>query len=151
MKRVISLAILACLLVGILVLVLNPGHLPRVQAVQAQTTCTNAAFRGPYGYTFDGLVNTGTSPELFAATGRLVADGQGNLSGAETASLNGDIFPRNYTGTYKVNSDCTGSATTIDSSGVTTSCDFVIVAGGREVQVIEADAGTVIVGCLKQQ
>ena len=148
MKQVITLIILAGMLVGMRVLLLRPGSLPKVHA---QDSCTGANFKGAYGYTFNGSVTGGLSGGLFAATGRLVADGQGNFSGAETASLDGEIFQRNYTGTYKVNSNCTGSATSNDNFGAATRCDFVIVAGGREIQVIEADAGTVIVGCLKQQ
>ncbi len=119
---------------------------PRV--VRAQDTCTSASLRGGYGYTFSGATVDVAS---YAAAGRLVADGQGKLYGAETESLDGDIFQRNYTGTYVVNADCTGSEYTNDDYGTTTRCDFVIFAGGREVQVIEADAGTVIVGRLKHQ
>jgi hypothetical protein len=81
----------------------------------------------------------------------LVADGQGNLAGAETDSSNGDIFKRTYSGTYTVNSDCTGSEVTLDNFGKTVKCNFVIVAGGREIQAIETDNNTAVVGCLKQQ
>src|SRR5262249_12397991 len=117
--------------------------------VQAQNPCTSASLRGAYGYTFTGT--TGPDAQQWASTGRLVADGGGNLFGAETVSVDGEISTRNYTGTYKVNLDCTGSAISNDNTGATTQCDFVIVAGGQEVEVIEADAGTVIVGCLKRQ
>ena len=81
----------------------------------------------------------------------MVADGQGGVSGAETASSNGEIFQRTYTGTYKVNPDCTGSEVSIDNFGKTVKCDFVIVTGGKEVQVIETDRNTVVVGNLKLQ
>ncbi len=154
MKRVTILVILAGLLAGMLVLVLRPGTLPKVHA---QNSCTTTSFSGAYGYTFQGSFATDNgflapaSTGLFAAAGRLVADGRGNLSGAETSSSDGEISQRTYTGRYKVNSDCTGSASTIDNSGITTRCDFVIVGGGREVLVVEADPGTVIVGSLKQQ
>ena len=146
MKRATTLAILVGMLVGIQVLVLRLGT---VHKAQAQSPCTNANFRGAYGYTFTGT--TGPDAVFLAASGRLVADGERNLYGAETVSFDGEISRRNYTGTYKVNSDCTGSATSNDNTGATTHCDFVIVAGGTEIQVIEADAQTVIVGCLRRQ
>ena len=146
MKRVATLVILTGILVGGSVVALRLISMPKVQA---QDSCTIATFQGAFGYTFTGL--TGFNALPFASVGRLVADGQGNLAGAETDSSNGDIFPRTYTGTYKVNSDCTGSEVTLDNFGKTVRCNFVIVAGGREIQAIETDNNTAIVGCLKQQ
>jgi len=146
MKRVATLIILTGFLVGGTVFALRLISIP---SVQAQDSCTIATFQGAFGYTFTGL--TGFNALPFAAVGRLVADGQGNLAGAETDSSNGDIFQRTYTGTYKVNSDCTGSEVTLDNFGKTVRCNFVIVAGGREIQAIETDNNTAIVGCLKQQ
>ena len=146
MKRVATLIILTGFLVGGTVFALRLISIP---SVQAQDSCTIATFQGAFGYTFTGL--TGFNALPFAAVGRLVADGQGNLAGAETDSSNGDIFPRTYTGTYKVNSDCTGSEVTLDNFGKTVRCNFVIVAGGREIQAIETDNNTVVVGSLKHQ
>ena len=146
MKRVVTLMILVAILAGGSVLALRLISLPKVQA---QDSCTNASFQGAFGYTFTGL--TGVNALPFAAVGRLVADGQGNLAGVETDSSNGNIFQRTYTGTYKVNSDCTGSEVSYDNFGKTVKCDFVIVAGGKEIQVIETDADTAVVGCLRHQ
>lgn len=146
MKRVATLIIVAGMLVGGSTLTLRLISAPKVQA---QNSCTVASFQGAFGYTFTGLAGVNALP--FAAVGRLVADGQGNVSGAETQSDNGVISRRNYTGTYTVNSDCTGSQVTNDNLGKTVKCDFVIVSGGREIQVIETDANTSIVGTLRQQ
>ena len=146
MKRVVTLTIFTGILVGGLILSMGLVRMPKVQA---QDSCTNANFQGAFGYTFTGL--TGITGLPFAAVGRLVADGQGNVSGAETDSSNGNIFQRTYTGTYKVNPDCTGSEVSKDNFGKTVKCDFVIVAGGKEIQVIETDTNTAVVGCLKHQ
>ena len=146
MKRVATLMILAGILVGGSVLSLRLVSMPKAQA---QNSCTSANFQGAFGYTFTGL--TGVNALPFAAVGRLTADGQGNLAGVETDSSNGKIFQRTYTGTYKVNSDCTGSEVSNDNFGKTVKCDFVIVAGGREIQVIETDTDTAVVGCLRHQ
>ena len=146
MKRVATIIILAGTLMGGLVLALRLVSAPKVQA---QTSCTSANFQGAFGYTFTGVSGFNALP--FAAVGRLVADGQGNVSGVETDSDNGEIFQRTYAGTYKVNSDCTGSEVTNDNFGKTVKCDFVIVSGGKEIQVIETDRNTVIVGFLRQQ
>src|SRR5215472_5178190 len=121
MKRVATLIIVVGMLVGGSVLALRLVSAPRVQA---QNSCTSASFQGAFGYTFTGL--TGVNALPFAAVGRLVADGQGNVSGVETQSDNGVISRRNYTGTYNVNPDCTGSQVTNDNFGKTVRCDFVI-------------------------
>ncbi len=143
MRRFTVSAIVAGMLVsGLLIF-----ELATTRGAHAQASCGNANFQGGYGYTFNGTSDGG----LFVSAGRLVADGHGNLSGAETASFDGDVFHRRYTGTYTVNQDCTGSATTIDGEGTTTACDFVIVAGGQELRVVEADPGTAIIGTLKRQ
>jgi hypothetical protein len=146
MKLVVTLIIGAGLIVGGSVLALR---LIRVPKTQAQSGCTSASFQGAFGYTFNGL--TGFNARPFAAVGRLVADGQGNVSGSETQSANGVISTRTYTGTYKVNPDCTGSQVSTDNFNKTVKCDFVIVSGGREIYVIETDAITSVVGTLKQQ
>src|SRR5262252_5906417 len=146
MKRVATLIIVAGMLVGGSILALRLINAPKVEA---QNSCTDASFEGAFGYTFTGL--TGVNALPFAAVGRLVADGQGNLAGLETDSSNGKIFQRTYTGTYKVNSDCTGSEVSYDNFGKTVKCDFVIVAGGKEIQAIETDRNTAVVGTLKQQ
>jgi hypothetical protein len=146
MKWLATLIILAGILVGGSVFALRLIGIPKVQA---QGSCALASFQGAFGYTFTGL--TGFNALPFASVGRLVADGQGNLSGAETDSSNGDIFQRTYSGTYKVNPDCTGSVVTIDNFGKTVRCNFVIVTGGREIQAIETDNNTAVVGSLKHQ
>jgi hypothetical protein len=48
---------------------------------------------------------------------------------------------------------CTRTAleVSIDNFGKTVKCDFVIVVGGKEIQVIETDRNTVVVGNLKNQ
>ena len=146
MKWITALTILAGILLGGTVLILRLVTAPKVRA---QNACTTASFQGAFGYTFTGL--TGFKALPFAAVGRLLADGQGNVSGVETDSANGEIFQRTYTGTYQVNADCTGSEVSVDNFGKTVKCNFVIVSGGAEIRVIETDTNTAIVGCLRQQ
>ena len=146
MKRITALTILAGIVLGGTVLILRLVTAPKVRA---QDACTTASCQGAFGYTFTGL--TGFNALAFAAVGRLLADGQGNVSGVETDSSNGEIFQRSYTGTYQVNADCTGSEVSVDNFGKTVKCNFVIVSGGAEIRVIETDRNTAIVGCLRQQ
>ena len=120
------------------------ARLSSPQIARSQDACTSASFQGSYGYTFTGTTTEVTS---YAATGRLVADGQGNLYGAETESLDGDIFQRTYTGRYSVNADCTGSEFTSDNFGAATRCDFVIVEGAGTY--VESDAPAEFVAAIR--
>ena len=72
-------------------------------------------------------------------------------NGRDTTSLDGIITRgRTWTGSYQVNSDCTGSLNASNNSG-TGSEDFVITNGGNDVQFIESDSGTNITGSAKRQ
>jgi hypothetical protein len=68
--------------------------------------CTIAAVAGKWTFTTNGSV-LGVGP--VAAVGSYVGDGSGNLVGSQTRSLNGDVADETFTGTLKVNPDCTGT------------------------------------------
>jgi hypothetical protein len=142
MKR----ALPAIMLVVTSMLVLRgvtPGEAETVPPMHAQPPCTDASLRGSYGYSFDGTV-MGIGPT--AGSGVITFDGEGNLSGADTLSLNGTIIPRTLTGTYTVQANCTGSVTLEVSTGDIFHLAFVIVDSRRELRFIQTDAGTVITG-----
>jgi hypothetical protein len=142
MKR----ALPAIMLVVTSMLVLRgvtPDEAGTVPPMHAQPTCTDASLHGSYGYSFDGTV-IGIGPA--AGSGVITFDGEGNLSGADTLSLNGTIIPRTLTGTYAVQANCTGSVTLEVSTGDIFHLAFVIVDSRRELRFIQTDAGTVITG-----
>jgi hypothetical protein len=120
--------------------------LTNVPTVRAQSPCTNASFQGPYGYTFHGNATTGTLFGPYASAGRLVADGSGRFTGAESASINGEIVRRVYNGIYLVTPNCTGSALLNDNFGAVNNFDFVIVNGGKRIDFIQTDLGSVLTG-----
>jgi hypothetical protein len=128
--------------------------LPAVSAiVHAQTiiggasTCTNATIAGSYGYTLSGWIFTTAGAELpFADSGNLASDEKGNLSGSSTYGLDGSIQPRTLTGTYSVNSDCTGTATLKDNLGNTAGLNLLIAENGRSFQLVQSDNSTAVSG-----
>ena len=73
--------------------------------------CTNATLRGSYAQTGSGVI---TAPPdqagPFANVGTLVFDGNGGLTGTLVVS-SGTSSQATETGTYTVNSDCTGTYT----------------------------------------
>jgi hypothetical protein len=104
--------------------------------------CTNGFAEGRYGYTFNGMVLTSAGVATTTAVGVLTVKADGTLIFADTQSLNGQISRRNFTGTYQLNPDCTGTAQF--STGLTG--DFVLTDDGREIRVIITTPGTIISG-----
>jgi len=109
---------------------------------QGTVTCTLEGVKGIYGYYGSGWQ---TSPSLspFAIAGEVSVDGLGNLKGFQTSSSGGTILSPTESGTYTVNSDCTGTTTTTNSLGITAHANNILVNNGRTVFQIDTDAGTI--------
>jgi hypothetical protein len=131
-------------------LVIGTGKAP---AVHAQTKdCDATSLTGAYGYSLTGTVyDSQYNWYLLGAAGRLVSDGSGSLTGADTFSFDGDIVKRQYTGTYTMNADCTGSMTLTPPSGAASHFDFVAVNNSKEVNVVQTDTDWILTGVLKLQ
>ena len=108
--------------------------------------CSNATLRGTYAQTGAGVI---TAPPdqagPFANVGTLIFDGNGGLTGALVVSSNGSSSQATETGTYTVNSDCTGTYTVqIAPFGITSQAFFAIDTNGDELEIIVTDPGSVI-------
>jgi hypothetical protein len=108
--------------------------------------CSNATLRGSYAQTGTGVI---TAPPdqagPFANVGTLIFDGNGGLTGTLVVSSNGSSSPATETGTYTVNSDCTGTYTVqIAPFGITSQAFFAIDTNGDELEIIVTDTGSVI-------
>lgn len=132
------------------------GRFTAQPVARAQDGCTNESFKGVYGYVHngafyyqDGSGNWG----YYAAAGKMAADGNGAVANTESASFDGYVQRnQNYSGTYTINADCTGTATFTDSSGKTiANFDLVLSNGGKDIQMVETDADTMISGTAKLQ
>jgi hypothetical protein len=117
------------------------------QTIGSASTCTNASLSGSYGYTLSGWIFTSTGGEYpFADSGTLTSNEKGSLSGTSAFSVDGTIQAPTVTGTYSVNSNCTGTATLKDSGGDVIDLNLVIVDNGQSIQLVESDSGTVVSG-----
>ncbi len=102
-------------------------------------TCSNATVSGNYGFVVTGAGPSGPT----TTAGQITTDGKGKFTGVETVSDDGTIdqdIP--IKGTYKVRANCTGSGTTTLKGGSTFHFDFVVVAGGTELEFVLTDSGT---------
>jgi hypothetical protein len=115
--------------------------------------CSNASLRGTFADKDTGFI---TAPAAlagpFAGVNLETFDGNGTLTGAGTASQNGNIVSITFTGTYTVNPDCTGTYTVLISPlGLTTHAFFVIDDNGNELQIVITDSGNVITCLARRQ
>ena len=114
--------------------------------------CTQASLEGSWGFTLSGTLIPAPGVRLpVAAVGRFAIDRSGSVSGRDTTSVDGRIFPETFEGTATVNPDCTGSATITSSVLGVSEFDFVLTTKRREILLIRKDPGTVIFGSAQQQ
>ncbi len=76
-----------------------------------------------------GSTTTSTPAAAFSIVGRTVADGNGNFY-IDSIGLTSPLTKREITGTYTVNTDCTGVMTLITSDGTKRGANFVEVLVG---------------------
>lgn len=93
-------------------------------------------------------------PTPGVAVGLFEVDAAGNVTGADTLSLGGQIIPRSYAGTINVKSNCTfTSRFTVNSgplTGLVINSSGVIVDGGNEIQFVETDPNTIFTAVAKR-
>ena len=106
----------------------------------AQAACSNASVNGVYG-----VLGTGLNGSLQPASGvsRAVMDGAGNASGTTTKSINGSIVTYTFTGTYSVNTNCTGAVTWTNQDGSIEHDNFYLNNGNQGAFLIQTDANHV--------
>lgn len=128
MKRNLSVSFALAVAATLVVLIANPVY---------ATNCNNATLTGNYGVISPGFITAAPAKAInlsqdaaAAVVGVMAFDGTGGVTDTHTFSLQGVIFQgRVSSGTYTVNSDCTGSMS------FTTGINFniVVVSGGTEI------------------
>jgi hypothetical protein len=112
-----------------------------------------------YGYSTDGLVAVGNGNSFprvggfvpFVHEGQISFGADGSISGIDNENLGATLMPgQPITGTYTVNSDCTGT-TTMTIGGVDSSWHFIILQDANQMIFIETPTGYVWAGTLTKQ
>jgi len=125
---------------------------PNIQQGSAQAqgdaTCTAAGLNGNFGIQAGGTI-IGVGDVVL--TGLINFNGAGKLKGTESGSVAGEIFTgQSVSGSYKVKSNCTGTATIKIKGFTPLHANLAITNGGKGVMVVATDAGTVISGIGQQ-
>jgi hypothetical protein len=114
------------------------------------------------GYSFADSGETLGSPSIrFNEVGVLTFDGAGRFSGNSTTNNGGRICAATVTGTYRINSDGSGSAMvtqTPDAASAAGGCTTVffpavlgLSSGGMQVQFIEISSSEILIGSALKQ
>jgi hypothetical protein len=157
MKRIVSA--LSALAVSATLVILATSWKKSVPVVHAQS-CSLVTLTGNYAFSqpgFETINGMGGNLLPFAVVGLSTFDGAGNFSATFTDVSPGK--PGGYSthiqgsgsGTYTVNSDCTGSAvfTGGDAAGVT--LNLVVIGGGAEVFGINTNPFVIATADFKKQ
>ena len=113
--------------------------------VKAGDQCSTATVKGDYLYAQDGVI-LGKSVDknrLFAQAGRERFDGNGGMSGIYSGNFNGAIVRGNYSGTYVMKADCSGSVTFTDNLKQVSHYDIYAAHGGDEFVFVQTDSGSI--------
>jgi hypothetical protein len=132
----------------LIILGLVAGRLMYLKPVKAQSSCSVASLSGSYTYSLNGSYFDNDNNQYgYSAVGQFNANGSGTFSGSETTDDGATIYPNDaVTGTYTVNSDCSGSATFNLAQDEPVNVNFVITNAGKNIYIIETDDGTQTVG-----
>lgn len=104
--------------------------------------CSDRTLSGDYGFVSEGVLLPAPGVSLqFRSTGVAHFDGRGNVTWVEHTVVDGTLlepgFTTTATGTYDVDSDCTGTAiVNTPNSPVPLNLGFVVVKQGSEVHSV---------------
>jgi len=120
------------------------GIAPRANA-QVNKGCNNATLQGTFAYTSSGAFVAAPAPiGPVAETGAQTFDGNGGTATAGMSNTNGSVAVATSTGTYVVNSDCTGTFILNIAPGIAAHYFFVIANSGSSYQAVCVDPVAVV-------
>jgi hypothetical protein len=125
-------------------LILVAVALAASSAVQARAReCTNATIKGTYAFTVHGQILTPNGPVLVDGIAKTTFDGRGELTQVSAVAINGNIplIWSPSTGTYTVNSDCTGTLTQVGKDERTLHFAILVSQSGNHIHAVVTDPG----------
>ena len=117
---------------------------------QGSPTCTNAGVEGSFGFETTGVF-LATGAVAFIGELKLTVNpsGEGVISGHVASSEDATFLTfEPVTGSYRVGTDCRGTATITPKGQPEMHFSFVVVDCGNEMLALEMDADTVVSGTL---
>jgi hypothetical protein len=117
-------------------------------AGQSEGGCSLATLRGLYMFAQSGYVTISGSLVPQGVTGKAIFYGNGKFDSLATISIGGTIIPDDAApGTYKLNSDCTGTVTVLMTAPTPdVHLDIFVAPDGDKFFTIQTDPGSVLSG-----
>jgi hypothetical protein len=113
-------------------------------SVVAHAGCRNSTLTGTYAFTIHGQIflPDGTTL-LIDGLAKTTFDGKGNISQLDAVATNGNVAPgwRASTGTYSVNSDCTGTFIVTNDPQPPIHTQFIAAQSGNTIHAVVIDPG----------
>jgi uncharacterized protein (TIGR03437 family) len=109
-------------------------------------TCSTSTLSGTYFYVLGGSVQAQGGYYAYAELGRLVANGQGSVSGQSQSSLGGVLANYTLVGTYSVQANCSGSMSLSANGQAESPISFQVTNGGLGAVVAFSTPGEVVTG-----
>jgi hypothetical protein len=105
--------------------------------------CTDSTIKGPYAFTVHGQILTPNGPIPIEGLAKTTFDGNGNLTQVDTIAENGNVSViwRPGTGTYTVNSDCTGTMTVNDQDLPPLHLTILVSQSGNHIRTVVTEPG----------
>jgi hypothetical protein len=106
--------------------------------------CSNSTIQGSYAFTIHGqILNPDGSTLLVDGLAKTTFDGKGNLTQLDAVAINGNMAPgwASNTGTYSVNSDCTGTFTVTNGSQAPVHLQMIVAQSGNTIHDVVTDPG----------
>jgi hypothetical protein len=107
--------------------------------------CSLATMKGSYLYAQDGILlgKSTDKNQPFAQAGREHFDGKGGMPGIYSGNFNGIIARGSYKGTYKMNSNCSGTVTFEDNQKNVSHYDIYATQNGNEFVFVQTDSSSI--------
>lgn len=107
----------------------------------AQSKCDASTLKGSFGFSAGGLVPETRGKEVqfepFAQVALVKFDGEGKVVVTARVQYHGQISNVTYSGTYKIQSGCTGSADFFEGGGTQSlRWEFVVVSSASEIETL---------------
>lgn len=126
---------------------------------------TDASIRGTYAYEAVAFVEVNPNPDPnlgpltgdyapFSAAGFITFDGIGGMHIHDTVNIQGGIRHRNFSGTYSINADGSGTLTFLSFAGTPKTRELFIAKSGQEIKYVvtdNPDDGAINAGTLVRQ
>jgi len=115
-------------------------------AVTAHANCNDSTIKGSYAFTVHGQIFTPNGPLLVDGIAKTTFDGNGNLTQVDAVAVNGQIplVWRPGTGTYTLNSNCTGTMTLVNQDQPPLHLAIVVSHSGDIIHTVVADPGLAV-------